>query len=54
MLIRFLFTYKIIVKEYTSSAVLVTASKPTYEKKTVADPASTPFAPNGKYLKKTQ
>lgn len=40
---------------YTSSAVLVTASKPTYEKKTVADPASKPFAPKGRYLyKKSQ
>lgn len=36
---------------YTSSAVLVRQSKPTNEKKRVADPASKPFTPKGKYLK---
>lgn len=35
---------------YTSSAVLATASKPTYAKKTVAEPASIPSTPKGKYL----
>lgn len=35
----------------TSSAVLVRQSKPTYEKKSVPDPASNPFRPKGKYLK---
>ena len=34
----------------TSSAVLATISKPMYAKKTVADPASIPFTPYGKYL----
>jgi hypothetical protein len=34
----------------TSSAVLATVSKPMYAKKTVADPASIPFTPYGKYL----
>lgn len=37
---------------YTSSAVLATASKPTYAKKTVAEPASIPSTPKGKYLLK--
>lgn len=36
---------------HTSSAVLATESKPMNAKKTVADPASMPFTPNGKYLK---
>jgi hypothetical protein len=36
---------------FTSSAVLATVSKPIYAKKTVADPASIPFIPCGKYLK---
>jgi hypothetical protein len=35
---------------YTSSAVLATASKPMYAKKTVAEPATIPSTPNGKYL----
>lgn len=35
---------------YTSSAVLATASKPMNAKKTVADPASIPLTPKGKYL----
>lgn len=35
---------------YTSSAVLATESKPMYAKKTVADPASIPSTPKGKYL----
>jgi len=30
--------------------VLVTESKPMYEKKTIADPANIPFTPYGKYL----
>lgn len=36
----------------TSSAVLAIASNPMYEKKTVADPESTPLIPLGKYLPK--
>jgi len=35
---------------YTSSAVLATASKPIYAKNTVAEPASIPSTPKGKYL----
>lgn len=35
----------------TSSAVHATESKPIQAKKTVAEPASIPFKPNGKYLK---
>lgn len=38
-------------KILTSSAVLVTESKPMYEKKTTADPENIPFIPKGKYLK---
>ena len=38
----------------TSSAVLVTESKPMYEKKTIADPANIPFTPKGKYLKQSK
>lgn len=37
-------------KPYTSSAVLATESNPIYAKKTVADPASIPSTPKGKYL----
>lgn len=36
---------------HTSSAVLVTESKPMYEKKTIEDPVNIPFIPNGKNLK---
>ena len=43
---------KVIRTFLTSSAVLATVSKPMYAKKTVADPASTPLTPYGKYLKK--
>jgi hypothetical protein len=35
---------------YTSSAVLAIASKPKYAKKAVAELATIPFTPNGKYL----
>jgi hypothetical protein len=35
---------------HTSSAVLATESKPMYAKNTVADPASIPSTPKGKYL----
>lgn len=35
---------------HTSSAVLATESNPIYAKKTVADPASIPSTPKGKYL----
>lgn len=38
----------------TSSAVLATVSKPIYAKKTVADPASIPFTPYGKYLESSE
>jgi hypothetical protein len=38
----------------TSSAVLATVSNPMYAKKTVADPASIPFTPNGKYLESSE
>lgn len=31
--------------------MLVTESKPMYEKKTIADPANIPFTPYGKYLR---
>jgi len=37
-------------QNYTSSAVLATASKPIYAKNTVAEPASIPSTPKGKYL----
>lgn len=34
--------------------MLVTESKPMYEKKTIADPANIPFTPYGKYLRYKQ
>jgi hypothetical protein len=41
---------RFIIMIYTSSAVLAIASKPMYAKKAVAELATIPFTPNGKYL----
>lgn len=43
-------TIEKLIKGITSSAVLATESKPINAKKTVADPASMPSTPKGKYL----